>query len=77
LGVVISPEEKFTDAKQIEFYSVPVERSSEFLDITNIREDFIPRGKIADLILEEIDTFRPEEVLHVWKIPVEVGGRKH
>lgn len=76
LGVVISPEEKFPDAQQIEYYSVPVRRSSEFLDITNIREDFVPRGKVGDLLLEGIDTFRPEEVLHVWKIPVEVGGKR-
>lgn len=73
---VMSPEEKWPDAQDITFYSVPVERSSEFFDITDMPKDAIPTGKIADQLLEGIDTLRPEQVMYVWEIPFEVGGRK-
>lgn len=67
---VISPEEKWPKAKEIEFYSVPAERASEFFDITNIPTDAIPRGKLGDQLLEGIDTLRPESVMYVWEIPI-------
>lgn len=76
LGVV-PPEEKWPEAQEIEFHEVSIDRASDFGDITNIPTtgDTIPRGKISDLLLEGIDSFRPEQVMYVWEIPYGVGGR--
>lgn len=76
LGVRVPPEEKYEKAKDIEFYSVPAERSSEFFDITNIPKDSIPGGKLWDRLKLDIGSFREGEVLYVWEIPYDVGGRR-
>lgn len=76
LGVRIPPEEKYEKAQDIEFYSIPAGRSSEFFDITNIPEDKIPSGKLWDRLKLDIGSFREDEVLYVWEIPYEVGGRR-
>lgn len=73
---VTSPEEKFPDAKKINYMKEEIDSASEFGDITNIPDKFIPRGTIGDALVEGIDAFRPDEqFLHVWEIPYEVGGR--
>lgn len=71
----MTPEEKWPDAQDITFEKIPIEKSSEFFDITDIPEDAVPRGRLGDLLLEGINNFRPETVLYVWGIPYEVGGR--
>lgn len=73
---VLSPEEKWPDAQDIEFYMVPVERHSEFFDITNIPPEAIPTGTLGDQLHEGIETLRPEEVINVWEIPYDIGGRR-
>jgi len=74
----MSPEEKYPKAKKIEYYSVPIDKASNFGDITNIPDSSIPRGKFADALSDAAelispgDVFNDEAVLHIWKIPYSV-----
>lgn len=68
----VTPEEKWPDAQDIKYHSVEMKRSSNFLDITNIPERGIPRGNLADRLIEGIPIFDEESVMHVWEIPYEV-----
>lgn len=71
---IIDPEEKWPEAKDIEYTSVKIDAASETGDITNIPKEATPRGKLTNLLFEDINEFREGQVLHVWKIPYEIAG---
>lgn len=74
---IVSPEEKWPDAQQINFHIEEIDEPSEAGDVFNIPDRAIPRGKIGDFLKEGLDVFRPDEkTLMMWEIPYEVGGRK-
>lgn len=62
----LAPEDKFEDAKEIDYKSIPMERASELGDI-------FP-GYLQEAI--EFGEFMEGEILHVWTIPFDVGGRR-
>lgn len=64
LGHTVPPEEKFTDAKRIDYHSVEAERASRLGEMFSL-----PSG-IKDKI--DFDGFRPDEVIHVWEIPLDM-----
>ena len=72
---IAKPEEKWPEAQDIEYRSEEIESASEFGDILDIPDKFIPGGKFADFFIEGIDVFRPEQVIHIWEIPYSAGGR--
>lgn len=73
---VISPEEKWPDAQDIEFHSVEMVRSSSFFDITDIPERAVPRGSLTDRLIEGIPVFDEENVIYIWEVPFDIGGRR-
>lgn len=77
LGFTVPLEEKFPDAQKISYYSIPIDRASEFGDITGIEKTRVPGNKLKDLIFEGINYFRdPDSQMHVWEIPYEVSSHK-
>lgn len=58
----VAPEDKFEDAKKIEYRSSPMESASELGDI-------LP-PKIKDMVTFE--NYREGNTLHVWEIPLDL-----
>lgn len=63
---LVKPEEKFENAKEIEYRSVPMDTVSDFGDILEI----LP-VRLKDTV--EFEEFREGEVLHVWEIPTDLA----
>jgi hypothetical protein len=70
------PEEKYPDAKKIEFYQMPIDRASDFGDITGVDPERLGMTKIIDLINEWVKPPSPDAYINVWKIPYELTNRR-
>lgn len=65
LGRSVAPEEKFTDAKRINYYSEEMDTVSNVGDVYTILTD-----SLRDMV--DFGNYREEETLHVWEIPLDL-----
>jgi len=66
---VVDITDKFPKSKDIEYNTFTPEETYNLLSITNIPKDAIPRGRISDIVIEGIESLRPNQRVHIWKIP--------
>lgn len=69
----LKPEEKYPQAKEINYKSYEIDQLSELGDIAGmVKRDYLP-GWLLDKI--EFGEFREGNTLHIWEIPYHIIGR--